>query len=83
MMASILEGISTYHLKLENNMKSIPTNKTFSENSIFIASCKKIGIKPTKRQASKFRNCRGVVYKTTVLMVKDVHIPNHALQKES
>ena len=39
------------------------TNQKFAEsNAEFIAACRKAGITPTKRQASKFRNKRGRAY---------------------
>ena len=40
------------------------TNKRFSQNDPrFIACCADAGIKPTVRQASKFRNEKGKAYK--------------------
>ncbi len=39
-------------------------NKKFAEtDEIFIRICKEIGIEPTKRQASKFRMKKGIVWK--------------------
>lgn len=40
------------------------TNRKFAEqNKEFIAACRRVEIQPTKRQASKFRNRRGLAYK--------------------
>ena len=40
------------------------TNKWFSQNDPqFIVCCADAGIKPTARQASKFRNKKGKAYK--------------------
>lgn len=39
-------------------------NRVFAKNNAaFIAACSKAGTEPTTRQASKFRNKRGVAYK--------------------
>ena len=39
-------------------------NKTFAENNqAFKTACERAGTPPTKRQASKFRNERGIAYK--------------------
>ena len=41
-------------------MKTLMTNKEFARtNDKFIAACKNVGIEPTKRQASKWRNNKG------------------------
>lgn len=43
---------------------SYVTNKKFAEtNEVFIKSCEKADITPTIRQASKFRNQKGLAYK--------------------
>lgn len=40
------------------------TNKTFAKYDMkFIQACEKIGIKPTKRQASKWRMRKGSAWK--------------------
>lgn len=40
------------------------TNKEFSEtNEHFIEACERVDIKPTVRQASKWRNHKGLAYK--------------------
>lgn len=40
------------------------TNKTFSEkDEKFILACEKVGVSPTRRQASKWRNKKGIAYK--------------------
>ena len=36
--------------------------KFFKENQEFIAACEKVDIKPTRRQASKWRNKKGLDY---------------------
>lgn len=38
------------------------TNREFSKTEEFIKCCKKAGIEPTKRQASKFKNKKGTAY---------------------
>tara|TARA_Y100000034_G_scaffold130756_1_gene189991 strand:- start:67 stop:324 length:258 start_codon:yes stop_codon:yes gene_type:complete len=50
---------------LKQGMKSLKhetTNRQFSSEDGFIKACEKIGIKPTKRQASKFRRKEGKAY---------------------
>ena len=39
------------------------TNKKFAKEEIFIKWCEKAGVTPTIRQASKFRNGKGLAYK--------------------
>jgi hypothetical protein len=40
-------------------------NKEFAQkDQAFINACEKAGIKPTKRQASKYRNKKGIAFKT-------------------
>ncbi len=40
------------------------TNKVFSTTNVeFIKSCEKVDIEPTARQASKYRNKKGLAYK--------------------
>jgi len=43
-------------------MKKI-TNKEFTNDMFFIECCNEAGIKPTDRQASKFRRGMGIAYK--------------------
>ena len=44
-------------------MAELLTNKQFAEsNAEFQAACEKAGIKPTARQASKFRNRHGAAW---------------------
>ena len=38
------------------------TNREFAKNEDFIRVCKRVGVKPTVRQASKFRNYRGAAH---------------------
>lgn len=38
-------------------------NKKFTEDKFFIECCEKATIEPTIRQASKFRNEKGLAYK--------------------
>ena len=40
-----------------------PTNKQFVTDGAFVSACDKAGVKPTSRQASKFRNGKGAAYK--------------------
>lgn len=40
------------------------TNRKFAkENKAFTTACKRIKLKPTKRQASKYRSSRGAAFK--------------------
>ena len=39
------------------------TNKAYAASIQFIAICEKAGVKPTKRQASKFRMSKGAAFK--------------------
>lgn len=39
------------------------TNKEISETIEFINKCQKYGVTPTKRQVSKLRNKKGLLYK--------------------
>jgi hypothetical protein len=42
-----------------------PSNKNFAENDKkFRSACTKANINPTARQASKYRNKKGIAYKT-------------------
>lgn len=56
------------------------TNKELSESKFFLRECSRIGLKPTPRQASKFRRGMGALYKRSIGM-DDVkcHIPKHAI----
>lgn len=46
-------------------------NKVYiKHNKFFISACQRMGVKPTTRQASKFRRKTGIVYKTVVLNKK-------------
>ncbi len=38
-------------------------NKSIMTNDIFIQACKKVNLMPTKRQASKWNNKKGLAYK--------------------
>ncbi|MFA5025086.1 MAG: hypothetical protein WC503_01065 [Candidatus Shapirobacteria bacterium] len=41
------------------------TNKKFVEvDKAFISACEKVGIKPTSRQASKYRAKKGLAFKS-------------------
>jgi hypothetical protein len=39
------------------------TNKAYSQEEFFVKKCEEAGVKPTKRQASKFRLGKGSAYK--------------------
>lgn len=43
-------------------MPEVVTNKKFTEDEFFKACCKKAGVDPTIRQASKFRMEKGSAY---------------------
>ena len=44
------------------------TNLEFSKNKLFKQACKAAGIEPTQRQASKFRNGKGLARKNANLI---------------
>jgi len=44
-------------------MSKDDTNKNFTKNQEFEKACEEAGIKPTKRQASKWRNEKGLAWK--------------------
>lgn len=44
------------------SMKFETSNREFANTEGFKQRCENAGVKPTKRQASKFRNKRGSVY---------------------
>ena len=55
------QTMKTVRAKLSPKYNS--TNISFSKgDEVFIAACLRAGIKPTKRQASKFRSKRGTAY---------------------
>jgi len=54
------------------------TNRQFSETSDFKANCKKVGIKPTKRQVSKYNMRKGFLYLTIQRRQKNIHLPKEA-----
>lgn len=41
------------------------TNRVYSEKPEFVELCLRAGVKPTRRQASKFRNKHGQAYRFT------------------
>jgi hypothetical protein len=41
----------------------IMTNKEFTKDEIFVKCCEEAGTKVTRRQASKFRNGKGVAFR--------------------
>lgn len=57
-------------------MKS--TNTEFTKNDLFLSACKKANVKPTTRQASKFRNRKGAAYKIVIAGYKNIHVPQNA-----
>lgn len=44
-------------------MHAHETNRQFAKRPEFIAACERAEIKPTERQASKFRRGKGLAYK--------------------
>jgi len=56
----------------ERRFKMIITNAQFSKsNKEFVAACEEAGIVPTRRQASKFLNKKGLTYK---VMKKQIEV---------
>lgn len=54
------------------------TNFEFSQTKTFITICNTANVKPTTRQASKYRRGTGAVYLITKKINQNVHIPNSA-----
>lgn len=48
------------------------TNNEFRKDKIFRECCKKMDILPTARQASKFRNGKGLAIKAVVAVRRDM-----------
>ena len=48
--------------KRPRTMETKETNLEFAANTSFLECCRRAGVKPTKRQASKFRNQKGAAY---------------------
>ena len=48
----------------ESLVNKINANKSTITNDIFVKSCEAVNIKPTKRQASKWNNKKGLAYNT-------------------
>lgn len=54
-------------------MPEVVTNKKFTEDEFFKACCKKAGVDPTIRQASKFRMEKGSAYKVRKQVNKETN----------
>lgn len=54
------------------------TNRDYAATLVFKSVCRKAGIKPTKRQASKFRMEKGYLFKATAKNVITPHLPKKA-----
>lgn len=60
-------------------MKEQLSNREFlKENDGFLNLCKKANVKPTMRQASKFRRGVGAVFQITIAHKKDTNVPAFA-----
>jgi hypothetical protein len=46
------------------------TNKDFTRNTFFLHYCKAVKLPPTTRQASKWRNKKGLAWKSFALTAK-------------
>jgi hypothetical protein len=53
---------STPQRKLSGQAKYEVTNKAWSASEQFAEMCKQANVKPTRRQASKYRNKKGSLY---------------------
>jgi len=60
------ERIHGPDLDPENAVRAERNKKTL-DNTIFIEACNKAGIKPTRRQAGKWNNKKGIARKTNIL----------------
>lgn len=58
----------------------IVTNEEYSNTEAFVEDCKRFNLKPTTRQASKYRLHKGALYKLS--RGHEVHIPKQALLEE-
>lgn len=47
-----------------DNQKRFENNKNILKDKLFLDMCTNLNIEPTKRQASKYNNKKGIVYKT-------------------
>lgn len=47
-----------------DNQKRFENNQKVLKNKLFLDTCSNLNIEPTKRQASKYNNKKGIVYKT-------------------
>jgi len=56
--------MDAYYFKVFWGRILMATNKEFSNDRYFVHCCEKSDIKPTIRQASKFKQKRGTAYKT-------------------
>lgn len=54
------------------------TNSEFSQTKTFIAMCETANVKPTTRQASKYRRGLGAVYQIIKKINHKVHVPDFA-----
>ena len=50
-------------IQAKKRPRRMETNDEVAANTRFLECCRRAGIKPTKRQASKFRNQKGSAYK--------------------
>lgn len=51
------------------------TNKEYAESENFLLHCGAADVKPTPRQASKFRRGKGAAYRISVLSDSSCHVP--------
>lgn len=47
----------------KDEQRRIDRNRGIQKNDIFKQACKAVGVMPTKRQASKWNNKKGMAYK--------------------
>jgi hypothetical protein len=59
-------------------METITNRQMAQSDTTFIDCCKQANVKPTVRQASKFRMGKGAAYKIAIKGQKDVHVPDFA-----
>ena len=52
-----------------DNEEKANKNQSIMKNKIFIKSCENAKLEPTKRQASKWNNKKGLAYKNKMKMV--------------
>ena len=62
-MKAVLVGGNTWIRVISNSASPVAVIKPLITNQKFVDACEKAGVKPTRRQASKWLNKKGSAYK--------------------